>query len=51
MLGQANVFVQAENDLDNLIQAKRLTHLKRLGSVVASQARTTEQSHIFVLQH
>ena len=40
-LGQAKSFVQAENRLDYLIQAKRLTHLKRIGRVVAAQATTT----------
>ena len=30
-IGQAKSFVQAENHLDYLIQAKRMTHLKRLG--------------------
>ena len=35
-LGQAKSFVQAENHLDYLIWAKRLTHLKRLGRVVSA---------------
>ena len=43
-LGQAKSFVQADNHLYYLIQVKRLTHLKRLGRVVAAQATTTEQS-------
>ena len=49
-LGQAKLFFQAENHLDYLIWAKRLTHLKRLGRVVSAQATTTEQSHICVSQ-
>ena len=43
-------FVQAENQLDYLIRAKRLTHLKRLGRVVSAQAMTTDQSQICVSQ-
>ena len=46
-LGQAKLFVQAENHLDYLIRAKRMTRLKRLGRVVSSQATTTERSQIF----
>ena len=49
-LGQAKSFVQAENHLDYLIRAKRLTHLKRLGRVVSAQATTTERSQICVSQ-
>ena len=49
-LGQDKSFFQAENHLDYLIWAKRLTHLKRLGRVVASQTTTTEQSQIFLSQ-
>ena len=49
-LGQAKLFVQAENHLDYLIWEKRLTHLKRLGRVVSAQAKTTKQSHISVSQ-
>ena len=49
-LGQAKLFVQAENHLDYLIWEKQLTHLKRLGRVVASQENTTERSHICVSQ-
>ena len=49
-LGQAKSFVQAENHLDYLIQAKRLTHLKRLGRVVSDKATTTEKSQIFLSQ-
>ena len=43
-------FVQAENHLDYLIWAKRLTHLKRLGRVVSAQATRTKRSHICVSQ-
>ena len=49
-LGQAKLFVQAENNLDYLIREKRLAHLKRLGRVVAAQATTTEQTQICVSQ-
>ena len=49
-LGQAKSFVQAENHLDYLIRAKRLTHLKRLGRVDSAQATTTERSQICVSQ-
>ena len=49
-LGQVKFFVQAENHLDYLIRAKRLTHLKRLGGVVASQTTTLELSQICVSQ-
>ena len=49
-LGQANLFVQADNHLDYLIRAKRLTHLKSLGRVVSAQATTTELSQIFLSQ-
>ena len=45
-IGQEKFFVQAENHLDYLIQAKRLTHLKRLGRVVSAQVTTTERSQI-----
>ena len=40
-LGQEKLFFQEENHLDCLIWSKHLTHLKRLGWVVASQAKTT----------
>ena len=50
-LRQAKLFVQAENHFENLIQAKRLTHLKRLVRVVSAQAMTIEQSQIYVSQH
>ena len=40
-LGQAKLFVQAENHLDYLIRVKRLTRLKSLGRVVSAQATTT----------
>ena len=49
-LGQEKLFVQAENQLDYLIREKRLTHLKRLGRVVSSQAMTSEKSQICVSQ-
>ena len=49
-LGQLKCFVQVYNQLDYLVQAKRLTHLKRLGRVVTSQATTTEQSQTCVSQ-
>ena len=49
-LGQAKSFVQAENHLDYLIRAKRLTYLKRLERVVSAQANTTERSQICVPQ-
>ena len=49
-IGQAKLFVQAENHLDYLIRAKRLTHFKRLGRVVSSQATTTERSPMCVSQ-
>ena len=49
-LDQAKSFVKAENHLDYLIRAKRLTHLKRLGRVVSYQATTTERSQICVSQ-
>ena len=41
-IGQAKLFVQEENHLYCLIWEKRLTHLKRLGRVVAAQETTTE---------
>ena len=47
-LAQAKLFVQTDNHLDYLIWVKRLTHLKRLGWLVASQATTTKQSQICV---
>ena len=47
-LSQAQPFVQADNHLDYLIRAKRLTHLKRLGRVLSAQATTTEKSQISV---
>ena len=50
-LGQAKLFVQAENHLDYLIWKNRLTHLKMLGRVVSDQATTTERSQICVSQH
>ena len=40
-LRQEKSFVQAYNHLDNLIWAKRLTHLKSHGLVVADQETTT----------
>ena len=46
-LGQKKSFIQADNHLDCLIWVKRLTHFKRLGRVVSSQATTTERSQIF----
>ena len=49
-IGQAKLFVQAENHLDYLIWVKRLTHLKSRGRVVSDQAMTTEQLHICVSQ-
>ena len=49
-LGREKSFVQAENHLDYLIQAKRLTHLKSLGRVVSAQATTTERSQICASQ-
>ena len=49
-LVQEKLFVQSENHLDYLIQAKRLTHLKRLGTMVSAQETTTERSHICVSQ-
>ena len=42
-IGQARSFFQAENQLDYLVQAKRMTTLKRLGRVVSDQATTTER--------
>ena len=44
------VVAQAENHLDYLIWAKRLTHLKRLGRVISAQATTTERSQICLSQ-
>ena len=49
-LGKAQSSLQADNHLDYLIRAKRLTHLKRLGRVVSDQALTTERSQICVSQ-
>ena len=40
-LSQEKSNFQAENYLDYLIQAKRLTYLKLIGLVVAAQATTT----------
>ena len=39
-LGQEKLFVQSENHLYYLIKAKRMTHLKRLGKVVAAEKAT-----------
>ena len=50
-IGQAKLFVQAENHLGYLIWTKRLTYLKIIGRAVAVQAMTTEQSHIRVSQN
>ena len=47
-LSQAKLFIQADNHLEYLIREKRLTHLKRLGRVVAAQAKNTERSNICV---
>ena len=44
-LGQSKSFVQAENHLDYLIWAKRLTHFS--GRVITAQP-TTAKKHIFV---
>ena len=49
-IGQEKSFVQSENHLGYLIQANRLTHLKRLGRVVSAQTNTTERSHFCVSQ-
>ena len=40
-LGQAKLFIQAENNLDYLIRSKWMTYLKRLWRVVEAQATTT----------
>ena len=50
-LGQEKLFVQSDNHMDYLIQAKRLTHFKSLGRVVAAQTTTIELSQIYVSQH
>ena len=50
-IGQAKSFFQTENHLEYLIWAEWLTHLKRLGRVVADQATTTYRSQICVSQH
>ena len=47
---QAKSFAQEQNHLDYLIWAKRLTHLGRLGRLVADHTMTKERSHIFVSQ-
>ena len=41
-LGQAKSFLKEDNNLDYLIRAKWLTHLKRLGRVVSDKTTTTE---------